>query len=189
LPIVRRHLTKVEDLSLHILDIAENSINAGARRIEITVREDVVQDMLTITLADDGEGMNADVLQKVTDPFYTTRTTRRVGLGLSLLSEAAKACNGTMNVQSTPEIGTTVTATFQLSHIDRKPLGDIATTIVMLVAGNPEVDLKYHYERDGQVFTFDTQELKEHYPDLDVNAPSTLTFIQEYITEHTKSLS
>jgi anti-sigma regulatory factor (Ser/Thr protein kinase) len=179
----------MEDLSLHILDIAENSVNAGAQNINISILEDTSQDMLRIQISDDGRGMEAAVAGQVADPFYTTRTTRRVGLGLAFLNEAARATNGSMDVHSTPGKGTTVTATFQLGHIDCKPLGDIAATIVMLVAGNPDVRFVYHRERDGHSFVLDTGELKMKYPGLNLNAPESLTFIREYIAEQSESFS
>jgi anti-sigma regulatory factor (Ser/Thr protein kinase) len=179
----------MEDLSLHILDIAENSINAGAHNIEISVLEDTSQDMLRIEITDDGKGMEPAVAEQIADPFYTTRTTRRVGLGLPLFNEAAKATNGLMTVQSTPGKGTKVSATFQRSHIDQKPLGDIAATIVVLVAGNPDVNFVYRRQRDDQSFTLDTAELKTKYPTLDLSAPETLTFIREYIAEHNERFS
>jgi anti-sigma regulatory factor (Ser/Thr protein kinase) len=175
----------VEDLSLHILDIAENSVNAGAKNIGIFILEDKSRDRLTMEITDDGKGMNSDIAGKVIDPFYTSRTTRRVGLGLPFLSEAAKAANGSVEVTSAKGKGTTVRATFQLSHIDRKPLGDIAATIVMLVASNPNANFRYRHEHDGQAFNFNTEEIRTKYPGLDLNTPEALSFIRDYITEHT----
>jgi hypothetical protein len=179
----------VEDLSLHILDIAENSINAGARNVEIVVQEDRTHDVLKIEILDDGRGISPEVAGKVADPFFTTRTTRRVGLGLALLDEAAKAANGRLEVSPIPDSGTRVTVTFQLTNIDRKPLGDMAATIVMLIAGNPDVRFIYRYEHDGGKYVFDTQEVRKRLHGLDMNAPEALTFIRELITEHTASLS
>jgi anti-sigma regulatory factor (Ser/Thr protein kinase) len=174
----------MEDLSLHILDIAENSINAGAKNIEIRIRQDVAQDELTIEITDDGLGMEPENTEKATDPFYTTRTTRRVGLGLPLLAQATTAANGTLQVRSTPGQGTRVMATFQLSHIDRKPLGDMAATIVMLVASNPEIHFTYRYDHE---FTFDTNEIKELLGGVDMSSPEALTFTRDYIARHMAS--
>ena len=178
----------MEDLSLHILDIAENSANAGARNIDISILEDTSQDMLRIQISDDGRGMEPAVLEQVTDPFYTTRTTRRVGLGLALFNEAARAANGSMDVHSIFGKGTTVTATFQLSHIDRKPLGDMADTMVTLVLGNPDVHIVYTQERGGDTFRFDTQDIKAKLGGLSINHGSVLAFIKQYITENVQSL-
>jgi len=179
----------MEDLSLHILDIAENSISVGAKNIEIVIVEDISKDIMTLEINDDGKGMTPDVVKAVINPFYTTRTTRKVGLGLAFLDEAAKTANGRVEIQSSPAVGTKVKATFQISHIDRKPLGDMAATITMLVAGNPGINFTYRYEHDGQTFAFDTKEIKARLHGLDLNCPDTLMFIRDYITEHTASCS
>lgn len=179
----------MEDLSLHILDIAENSIAAGAKSLEISIREDASEDMLTIEIVDDGKGMSADELRKACNPFYTTRTTRKIGLGLALLDEAARAANGQMKIHSEPGTGTSVSATFQLSNIDRKPLGDIAETLVALITRTPEADIKYTHQRDGWKFVFDTRDVREILGELPINSPSPLAFIRKYISEHLERCS
>ena len=179
----------MEDLSLHILDIAENSITAGAKNIEIKVLEDTKKDIIRIEIIDDGKGMTEEQIQKVTDPFFTSRTTRKVGLGLSLLNQAAKMANGTMNIKSTVGKGTDVNATFQLGHIDRQPLGNIAETIITLIAGYPETNIKYMHQRDDQKFVFDTVEIKDRLQGIAINSTSALIFIKKYITENTESFS
>jgi signal transduction histidine kinase len=126
--------SKMEDLSLHILDIVENSVTAGATEIKILVVEDTVMDRLSLEITDNGDGMDEVTCQKVLDPFFTTRTTRRVGLGLPLLVEAAQESGGSLELDSAPGQGTTVRAVFQLSHPDRKPLGDIAATLGTILA-------------------------------------------------------
>jgi signal transduction histidine kinase len=148
----------MEDLSLHILDIAENSISASAKRIEIRIDEDEAKDLLTIEIKDDGKGMDEQTLQKVLDPFYTTRTTRRVGLGLSLLAQATRESDGTIELASKPGIGTTIKANFRFSHLDRKPMGDIDETIRILVVGNPGIDFLYEHKKNNSVYHFDTRE-------------------------------
>lgn len=173
----------MEDLSLHILDIAENSITAGAGHITIVVREETARDLLTVEISDDGEGMPAAVVEQATDPFYTTRTTRKVGLGLALLNEAAVAANGTVNVRSTPHLGTTVTATFQLSHVDRKPLGRLADTITALIAARSDINVSYERERDGRSFAFDTREIRDRLDGLPLNSVRTLNFIRDYLSQ------
>jgi predicted metal-dependent phosphoesterase TrpH/anti-sigma regulatory factor (Ser/Thr protein kinase) len=152
---------EMEDLSLHILDIVENSINACAGRIEIRINEDSANDLLTIEIIDDGKGMDAETLRKATDPFFTTRTTRRVGLGLSFLAQAAEESEGTFDIRSKPGEGTTVKATFRMSHPDCKPMGDIAQTIVTLVTGHPGIDFLYEYKKDDSTYRFDTREVGE----------------------------
>jgi signal transduction histidine kinase len=148
----------MEDLSLHILDIAENSIASSARRIEIRIEEDPGSDLLAIEIKDDGKGMDEQTLQKALDPFFTTRTTRRVGLGLPLLAQAARQTDGKIELASKPGQGTTIKATFSLSHLDRQPLGDIQETIRTLVAGHPEIDFLYEYKTNDSIYHFDTRE-------------------------------
>jgi len=148
----------MEDLSLHILDIAENSIAAAARRIEIKIDEDRDKDLLTIEIIDDGKGMDRNALKKALDPFFTTRTTRKVGLGLSFLAQAAKESGGRIELNSKPQEGTTVKATFRLSHPDCKPMGDINETIGTLVAAHPEIDFIYEHREDNSIYRFDTRE-------------------------------
>ena len=148
----------MEDLSLHILDIAENSIAAAARRIEIKIDEDKDKDLLTIEIIDDGKGMDQKALKKALDPFFTTRTTRKVGLGLSFLAQAAKESDGKIELNSKPNGGTTVKATFRLSHPDCKPMGDINETIRILVAGHPGIDFLYEHKKNSSLYCFDTRE-------------------------------
>lgn len=156
----RRIVTeKMEDLSLHILDIVENSINASASRIEIRINEDRANDLLTIEIVDNGTGMDAETLKKALDPFFTTRTTRRVGLGLSFLAQAAKESDGTFDIRSKPGEGTAVKATFRMSHPDCKPMGDIGQTIQALVTGYPETDFLYEHKKDDRTYRFDTREM------------------------------
>ena len=148
----------MEDLSLHILDIAENSINGAAGTIEIIIDEDRDKDLLTIEIKDDGKGMDEKTLKKALDPFFTTRKTRKVGLGLSLLAQAAEQSGGKMELNSKPRVGTTVRATFRMSHPDCKPMGDINETMRMLVAGHPEINFVYEHHKDNSIYRFDTRE-------------------------------
>jgi signal transduction histidine kinase len=136
----------MEELSLHVLDIAENSIAAGAKRVEIRIEEDPAADWLTIEITDDGAGMTEEQLQRATDPFFTTRTTRRVGLGLPLLQQAALAAGGDLQIHSAPGRGTQVTARFRYSHLDRQPMGDLRSTLMTLAAGHPEIDWVFDTE-------------------------------------------
>ena len=179
----------MEELSLHILDIAENSITAGAKNIEIKITENKETDLLKIEIIDDGKGMSTEAVKKAIDPFFTSRTTRRVGMGLSLLSQAAKMTNGTMDIQSTTGKGTHVSATFQLSHIDRQPLGNMAETITALIASNPIIDVIYEHKRNGTKFVFNTREIKEKLTGVNINTGSVLSFVKQFITENTESLS
>lgn len=169
----------MEDLSLHILDIMENSVDAQARRIEVRIDEDPDRDLLTLEIMDDGKGMGARTLQKATDPFFTTRKTRRFGLGLSMISESAKATGGELTVESAPGKGTRVRATFKRSHIDMKPLGDIPQTLLTLIAGHPDIELSYCHTIGGETFSFDTKEFRG----LPIGSPQVLRRIGEQIRE------
>jgi len=171
----------MEDLSLHLLDIAENSIDAGADRIEMRIEEDSVKDLLLLEVRDNGRGMDEETMVKVTDPFYTTKTVRRVGLGLPFLSQAAEECDGKFSITSERGRGTTISASFTRSHIDRKPLGDIAATMVVLVTGHPDIDFVLEYERDGICYRFDTAEIKHDLGEIPINTPVVLEIIKKDI--------
>jgi anti-sigma regulatory factor (Ser/Thr protein kinase) len=178
----------MEDLSLHILDIAENAIAAGASRIRIEIEEDGSKDRLTLEVADDGKGMESALAEKVHDPFFTTRTTRRVGLGLPLLEQAARAANGVMSVTSTPGAGTVVRATFQLSHVDRQPLGNIAATITTLIARSPDIEFIYSHSRDDHAVCFTTEELRKYLDGMAVNSAGVLSYVLKYLSQEEASL-
>lgn len=150
----------MEDLSLHILDIVENSLMAGASRVSVSIKEDPPEDRMAITVSDDGLGMGPEFLPRVTDSFVTTRTTRRVGLGLSLLKANAQAWGGDLAVDSQAGTGTTVRVWFQRRHIDRLPLGDWPRTLFGLILTRQEVDFCYCHRVGEEEFELDTAELK-----------------------------
>lgn len=151
----------LEDLSQHILDIAENSLNAGADRIEISVLQDTAANRLVLEVVDNGHGMDPETASKVLDPFYTTRTTRRVGLGLPFLKQSAELCGGSLSLRSAPGKGTQLRADFALDCIDCPPLGNIPSTIVTLLAGAPGVHWVYRHVFDGRIFEFDSKQILE----------------------------
>lgn len=151
----------LEDLSAHVLDIAENSTRAGATEVGITIEEDEAKDLLLFSVKDDGKGMSPEFAARVTDPFTTTRTTRRVGMGLPFLKQSAELCGGGLTIDSELGRGTTVTATFSLSSVDRPPLGDMPSTVMTLVMGSPRVRWKYRHILNGREFTLDTDEIVE----------------------------
>lgn len=171
------------ELSMHILDVAENALEAGATRIEISIGEDLEADRLTIRIADNGRGMSEEFLKRVLDPFITTRTTRRVGLGLPLFAAAAKWCNGDFDMQSKEGEGTVVTAAFQHGHIDRAPLGDIKSTLLSIILAAPEVDLRYSHRVGGEVFEFDTAEICHQLEDVPLSHPKVREWLAEFIAE------
>ena len=151
----------MEDLSLHILDIVENSIAAGAKKIEIKIIEEKKKDSLTIEITDDGKGMDEKKLKKVLDPFFTTRNTRKIGLGLPLLAQSAEESGGSIKIESEPGKKTTVKATFGYSHIDRKPFGDMGETLKVLIVGNPDINFNFEYQKDGVKNLLDTEGFKK----------------------------
>lgn len=170
-------------LADHILDITENSVRAGAKLIEISIDEDSHNDLLTIEIKDNGHGMSRDVLQKVLDPFYTTKTVRRVGLGLPLLKDAAERSGGTFLLESQENSGTTVKATFGLRHLDRQPLGDIQNTIIILIIANSEVDFFYKHRHNDRRFGVDTREIRKEIEDVPINHPEIIKYIRGVIEE------
>ena len=172
------------EISLNILDVAENSTRAGASLVTITVSADTAADRLTVIIDDDGCGMTEEQVAHVTDPFFTTRTTRKVGLGVPFFKYAAESTGGSFTIQSEPGVGTTVTAVFVLSHIDRMPLGDISSTIHTLVVYHPDTDFRYIYEYDGKSFTLDTREFREILGDVPFDTPEISSYIMEYLTEN-----
>jgi len=179
----------MEDLSLHILDVVENSIIAGANRIEIRILEDLKNDILSIEIKDNGKGMSEEVLKKVTDPFYTTRTTRRVGLGLPFLFQSAKDSEGDLSITSKEGEGTVVHAYFKHSHIDRKPLGNIVDTLITLIAGSPDIVFLYEHRRNGNTYFLDTKEIKAELEEIPINSAEVIKIIREDIQNGLKDLS
>ena len=173
----------MEDLSLHILDVAENGVAAGASLIEISVVEDVSHDRLVVVIQDNGRGMEPEFLARVLDPFTTTRKTRKVGLGLSLFQQSAQEAEGDLVVESTPGLGTKVTARMRYSHIDRKPMGDTAETMVTLIEGNPEIDFIYRHEKDGRRYVLDTREIRADLEEIPLNHLEVLNLIRENLRE------
>jgi anti-sigma regulatory factor (Ser/Thr protein kinase) len=173
----------VLELALHILDIVENSVRAGATLIGILIREDRSKDRFLMRITDNGDGMTPEERKRALDPFYTTKKVRRVGLGLPLLSEAAGRTGGKMSLRSTPGTGTVVEAVFGLSHIDRQPMGDIVMTLITIIVGNPGIDLTYAHEVDSREYLLDTRDIKKALEDVPLNHPEVTGFLREHITE------
>jgi anti-sigma regulatory factor (Ser/Thr protein kinase) len=171
----------MEDLSLHILDVARNAVEAGATRVEIAVEEDLAADRLLVEIRDNGRGMEPEMAARATDPFFTTRTTRRVGLGLSLLAAAARAAGGELTIESAPGRGTRVRATFAHGHVDRAPLGDIETTVMVLAAGSPEVDLVFRHAVGGGSFELDTRDLRSVLGGEPLGSPAGIKALREAV--------
>jgi len=180
----------MDELSLNILDIAQNSIAADATLVEIDIEENYVSDSIVIRVKDNGKGMSEEFLKAVENPFVTTRTTRKIGLGISFLKEAAEITGGSIELISQIGVGTVLTANFVLSHIDRQPLGNLTQTIITLVSLNPEIDFIIRYKVSEESFVFSTQEAKELLGDeAALNSPPIVIFLTEYISEHIQNLS
>lgn len=171
------------ELAQNILDIAENSIRAGAKLIVISVVEDSAKNLLTIEINDDGCGMKGEEINKALDPFYTTKDVRRVGLGLPLLTEAAEMSGGKLTVLSKVGKGTKVTAVFQLNHIDRQPLGNITSTLISLIAANSEIDFIYDHWHNGRQFKLDTRLIRNEIGDIPLYHPEIIKYMRDVIEE------
>ncbi len=171
----------MREISLHILDAVQNSIEADANKIYIKIREDFDQDKLIIEIEDNGKGMTPEFLKDVLDPFKTTRKTRHVGLGLPLFSVAAKNCNGDFKIDSKKEKGTKITATFKHSHIDRAPLGDMVSTILAILCSDKEIDLFYHHQVNNKKFEFNTQKIKKILGNISLTNINVIKLLKSYL--------
>lgn len=173
----------MKELSMHILDIAQNSIHADAKLVEIAIIENISENLLEIRVKDDGRGMDDETLRKVTNPFYTSRTTRKVGLGIPMIKASALACGGTFKIISEPGKGTELSATFKHDHIDRAPLGNVVDTIVTIVISDVDIDFLYTHEIDGETFVLDTRQIKLLLGDVPLNNMEVICWIRDYIKE------
>jgi len=173
----------MREISLHLLDIAENSAAAGAHNVRVAVTEDLRADQLTACVQDDGCGMNAETLKQVLDPFYTSRSSRKVGLGLPLLKAAAEMAGGGLTIESTPGAGTRVEVIFQHSHLDRMPLGDLGCSFLTLLVAHPEIHWHFSHQMlqtDGKShdFNFDDHALKNELGDIPLTEPEVLAYLR-----------
>jgi hypothetical protein len=178
----------MKDLSLHILDIVENSISAKAMFIEISIEENHKANTYWVTIKDNGKGMSQEMANKVTDPYVTSRTTRKVGLGLPLLKMNAERTGGYLSITSEEGKGTEVKALFINDNIDRLPLGDIAGTIVILASSNPMIEFVYSHSVDREQYVFDTREIKEALEDVAINDNHIFKYLKEMINENLQEI-
>jgi hypothetical protein len=179
----------MRELSLHILDIIENSRRANSDLIKIEIIEMPDSDLLKIIIEDNGSGISKEKLNKITDPFITSRTTRDVGLGISLFKSAAESCGGDLDIQSKLDEGTKVEVDFEYNHIDRAPLGDITTTLSNFIAANGEaVDIVYQHQYKDKTFSFDSREIKSELDDVSIQSRQVTAWIREYIGENLKEI-
>ncbi len=179
----RQSVEAVEDISLHILDIAENSVRADAKKIEIAITRDVERDLLRVEVTDDGRGMDPETLARVRDPFFTTKG-KKTGLGIPLLAQAAEQTGGTVYIDSAPGKGTRVAITFTWSHVDRPALGSMAQTLLTLIAGHPAIDIIYEERECEKTFRFDTREIKSDLDDVPINTPAALEAIRGLLKDN-----
>jgi anti-sigma regulatory factor (Ser/Thr protein kinase) len=173
----------MKELSLHILDITKNSVSAGAAHIRLSLTE-TEDHVLTIVIADNGRGMSPEFLARVTDPFTTTRTTRKVGMGLPLYRMAAEQTGGSLAIESTVGVGTTVTALFHTDHLDCAPLGDLPGVIALLIQGSPLVDFTVERSTPKGSYVFSTLEVREQLgPDVPLDEPEVFLWLNDYLQE------
>ena len=178
----------MKELSLHVYDLMENSIAAKASLIELTIIDSLKDNIYSFMIKDNGKGMSQDFLAKVTDPWTTTRTTRKVGIGLPLIKMNTELCGGSMNIESEVGKGTTLRFWFQHDHIDRAPMGDLAGTIVMLCAQHEEIHYIYRHITDEGEYTFDTNEVKEALDGMSMNDINIIKYLKEMIQENLKEI-
>ncbi len=178
----------MKELSLHILDIVQNSIKACASLIELSIIERSVENIFSIIIKDNGCGMDEDTVKNVVNPFFTTRTTRKVGLGLPLLQEAALRCNGSLDIESEKGVGTIVSCSFEKDNIDRAPLGDISSTIMAIVNSLEDCEFIFIHKVDEKSYEFSTRKIKEILEENDLKSSEILLWIKEYVEESTKEL-
>ncbi len=171
----------MRELALHILDLVQNSLEAGASHVLLAIIEDSSADTLTIRVSDNGRGMDDATRRRVLDPFVTTRKTRRVGLGLPLIDMSTRQCGGYLRIDSKVGEGTEVEAVYRHSHLDRPPLGDLVATVKTLIVANPELDFVYRHEVDGTAFTVATGELTSILGEMPLTHPDVLAWLGEYL--------
>ena len=174
----------MRELSLNVLDIVQNSITANANLIEIELIEEMNNDILKINIFDNGKGMTDEQIKSVTDPFYTTRTTRKIGLGIPLFKMAAEMSGGSFKIESTVGSGTKIYTSYIHSSIDRMPVGNINETVSMLIRMNPDIDFVYTHTFNEKSYSLDTRELREQLEDVPLDTPEVIDWINDYLTEN-----
>jgi anti-sigma regulatory factor (Ser/Thr protein kinase) len=174
----------MKEIALHILDIVQNSISAGATLVHIGIMENLKDDSLTVSINDNGQGMDKETASKVSDPFFTSRTTRKVGLGIPLLKHSAEQAGGKVTLISEPGRGTTITAVFRHSHIDRPPVGDTPGVVSLIAGANPHIDFTYRHSAGEDVYVFDSREIKEVLEDISIGEPRIISYMKEMIAEN-----
>ncbi len=178
----------MKELSLHLLDLVQNSIEAGASKIEIKIIEDFTADVLLMEVSDNGRGMSQEQITRVLDPFYTTRTTRHIGLGLPLLLEACRRCDGNLEISSQMGRGTTVQATFKYSHIDRAPLGDIPSVLMTVLFSEKTVDWIYIHKVNEEEFRLESSDIRKELVDIPITHPKVRNWLFDFLNKEENGL-
>ena len=181
----------MNELSLYILDLTQNSVAAKAKNIRITVEILPKEDRIVVIIEDDGCGMDEELLKRVTSPFATTRTTRKVGLGIPMIQQLCEMCEGTFSIESQKGVGTKLELTFKRSHVDLPPMGNLAETMLSLINGSPEgIDFFFRYTYEESTFEFSTPEIRAVLgEDVALNTPDVLLWMREYIQEGMEEIS
>jgi anti-sigma regulatory factor (Ser/Thr protein kinase) len=177
------------EISLHIMDLVQNSIRAKASIINIEVSENTTKNKLFIEITDNGKGMSPEILKKASDPFFTSRTTRKVGLGISLYKQMVEQCNGSITLTSQEGKGTKMTSQMDLNNIDRQPMGDIAGVLVLLMAANISTQFRYSHTTEKGKYVIDTIEINNSLGNNHVNDPGVMKFIKEMIQENLQAIN
>ena len=179
----------MRELSLNVLDIVQNSISAKATVIEIELFEHIEKDLLEINIFDNGKGMTEEQVKSVIDPFFTTRTTRKVGLGIPLFKMAAEMSGGRLDIKSELGKGTRVYTSYGYSNVDRMPVGDMNGTVSMLIRMNPDIDFVYTHSINEKSYVLDTRELRKQLEDVPLDTPDVIDWIEEYLNENDAELT
>lgn len=178
----------MKEMSMHILDIATNSVRAQASNIEILVKEDLINNKFVFEIKDDGKGMPEEMVKSLSDPFTTSRTLRKVGLGIPLLTQNCQMCGGDVKIESEVGVGTTLLSYLEYDNIDRPPLGDIASTVMGLITSNEAINIKYVHEYNDQSFDVSTEELKEALDGVPLTELSVMKWLKDFILENIEEL-
>ncbi len=174
----------MRELSMHILDIAMNSVRAQAREIKITVHEKVKENQFQFIIQDNGPGIPDEIYKTIKDPFTTSRTMRKVGLGIPLLNDTCTFCDGSLEIKTESGVGTIVDAKMVYNHIDRPPLGDIISTIVGLITSNEKTNIRYEHTYNDQIFEFETKELQEILGDVPLTDLNVYKWMKDFVGEN-----
>ncbi len=173
----------MRDISLHVMDIMQNSVRAGATKIGLSISADVSKDMLYVTISDNGCGMSEDFIQKVISPFTTTRTTRSIGLGIPMFKLSGEICGGCFSIKSKEGVGTEITAGYGISNIDRIPLGDIGDTVTGTILSHPDLEYEVTLSGGNEYFKFNSKEIERQLDGVSITEFEVINWVKEYINE------